>query len=128
MAQLIYKILTPMSAAPFFAEGALTPSGVDAADGYVHFSTAEQLVETLDKHYAGYDDLVLLAVDAHDCGADLRWELSRNEERFPHLYAILRVDMVQAHMQLNAARDGLQTWLAELASLADTDVTIRGAG
>lgn len=128
MAQLIYKILTPKSAVQFFAEGALTPSGVDAADGYVHFSTAEQLVETLDKHYAGHDDLVLLAVNADYCGADLRWEPSRNGESFPHLYAILRIDMVQAHMRLNAARDGLQTWMAELAGLADTGATMRGAG
>lgn len=128
MAQLIYKILTPPAARQFFADGVLTPSGVDAADGYVHFSTADQLIETLDKHYAGHDDLVLLAVDADDCGADLRWELSRNEERFPHLYAALRGDMVQVHMRLNAARDGLRTWLAELAEAADTGATMRGAG
>ena len=114
MSRLIYKILTPAAAAQMQADGQLTPSGVDAADGYVHFSNAAQLVETLDKHYAGHGDLVLLAVaeDEEACGAALRWEVSRNGDKFPHLYAPLRADMVRYRFALNAARDGLTAWLA----------------
>ena len=47
----------------------LTPAGIDAADGYVHFSDAAQLPATLDAHYHGHDDLMILALDAAACGA-----------------------------------------------------------
>ena len=65
-------------------------SAHDRADGFLHFSTRPQLAETLRRYYAGQDDLVLLAVDADNLGAALKWEYapSRGED-FPHLYAPL---------------------------------------
>lgn len=111
MARLIYKILTRAAADQLHADGTLQPYGVDAADGYVHFSTGAQLHETLDKHYAEHDELVLLAVSTATCGAALRWEPSRNNEAFPHLYAPLSAAMVSESFLLNSARDGLPAWL-----------------
>lgn len=110
--QMIYKILTPPAWAQLRADGTLVPTGVDAADGYVHFSTVAQLGETLDKHYAGHGDLVLLALPSAALGDNLMWERARNGDLFPHLYAPLRADMVRAHFCLNGARVGLKQWLA----------------
>ena len=110
--QVIYKILTPAHWAQMCADGALTPQGVDAADGYVHFSTAAQLTETLDKHYAGHGDLVLLAIASDDLGLALKWEVSRGGDMFPHLYDTLHIDDVRADFLLNGTRDGLDEWLA----------------
>ncbi len=70
----------------------------DAADGFLHFSSAEQIVESAARHRAGQDGLVLLAVDADRLGAALKWEQSRGGALFPHLYgglpleAVVRVD------------------------------------
>ena len=111
MTRLIYKILSRAAADQLHADGTLQPYGVDAADGYVHFSTAAQLSETLDKHYAGHDELVLLAVPVAACGDALRWEPSRNQQNFPHLYAPLSAAMVSEIFSLNGARDGLRAWL-----------------
>ena len=67
---------------------------IDAYDGsahdFLHFSTREQLPETLRRHYAGQDDLLLVAVDPVRLGAALKWEHapSRGED-FPHLYGPL---------------------------------------
>jgi uncharacterized protein (DUF952 family) len=116
--QMIYKILTPQSWADMRADGQLTPTGVDAADGYVHFSTAAQLGETLNKHYAGYGDLVVLAVGAEALGVALKWEVSRGGDRFPHLYDTLLMDDVAADFAVNAARDGLDDWLRAFAGVA----------
>ena len=116
--QVIYKILTPAQWADMRADGALTPQGVDAADGYVHFSTAAQLTETLDKHFTGHGDLVLLAVAVADLGVALKWEVSRGGDKFPHLYDTLRMDDIRADFALNAARDGLTVWLAASAEAA----------
>ena len=73
------------------AQGETAGAPVDVADGYVHFSTAEQAAETATKHFAGMDNLVLLAVDADTLGDDLRWEESRGGALFPHLYRHLRM-------------------------------------
>lgn len=67
---------------------------VDVADGYVHFSTAEQAEETAAKHFAGEDNLVLLGVQTERLGTDLKWEVSRGEQKFPHLYRLLRLSDV----------------------------------
>ena len=49
-------------------------SAHDRADGFLHFSTAAQLPETLRLYYAGQDDLMLVAVDADALGAARRWD------------------------------------------------------
>ena len=107
---MIYKILTPQARAQMAQSGTLAPSGVDAADGFVHFSSAAQVSETLDKHYAEAGDLVLLAVDTHGL-EDLRWEASRGGDLFPHLYAPLRQAMVAREFALNSARENMTDWL-----------------
>jgi uncharacterized protein (DUF952 family) len=61
----------------------------DRADGFLHFSTAEQLMGTLTRYYADAHDLVLAAVDADALGDALKWEPSRDGALFPHLYAPL---------------------------------------
>jgi uncharacterized protein (DUF952 family) len=62
---------------------------VDARDGFIHFSTADQARETAAKHFAGASDLTLVAVDADALGGALKWEVSRGGDLFPHLYGTL---------------------------------------
>jgi uncharacterized protein (DUF952 family) len=69
---------------------------VDLADGYIHFSTADQFAETLQKHFSAARDLVCLTVDLDMLGAAVRWEHSRGGNLFPHLYAPLPVNAVRA--------------------------------
>jgi uncharacterized protein (DUF952 family) len=71
--------------------GTFRGSPVDLRDGYIHFSTAEQVVDTAARHFAGIDGLKLLAVDADTLGNTLRWEPSRGGALFPHLYGPLAV-------------------------------------
>ena len=79
---------------------------VDLADGFVHFSTAEQVVETAARHFAGQDDLVLAAIDAQALGEALRWEPSRGGDLFPHLYAPLPLSAVRWTKDLLLGADG----------------------
>ena len=74
--------------------GETTGAPVDVADGYIHFSTAQQAAETAAKHFAGQDGLFLLAVEANTLGDDLKWEPSRGDALFPHLYRPLRLSDV----------------------------------
>jgi len=94
MSELIFKIVP---SAEWEAEsGDYHGSAHDKADGFLHFSTASQLAETLRRYYAGQDDLMLVAVDAGALGAALKWEYSPSRgEDFPHLYAALSCDAIK---------------------------------
>lgn len=67
---------------------------VDLADGFIHFSTAEQVTETAAKHFADQSDLVLVAFEAERMGDALKWEASRGGALFPHLYRDLLLEEV----------------------------------
>ncbi|OAN75332.1 hypothetical protein A8B78_16330 [Jannaschia sp. EhC01] len=91
----IYKILRAEEWAALEATGETPGAPIDVADGYVHFSTAEQAAETAAKYFAGIDGLVLAALEADNLGTALKWEPSRGGALFPHLYGPLRrVDVI----------------------------------
>ena len=94
MTMVVYKIVAADEWRAAEAAGVFVGASIDRADGFIHFSTAEQAPETAAKWFAGRDDLTLAAVDAEALGADLRWEPSRGGALFPHLYAALPMSAV----------------------------------
>ena len=63
---IVYKIVATEEWAEAEAAGAFAGAAVDRADGFIHFSTAEQARETAAKWFAGRGDLTLAAVDAEE--------------------------------------------------------------
>jgi uncharacterized protein (DUF952 family) len=106
MSQFIYKIAPRALWAEAVAKGVFAGAPIDLADGYIHFSTAEQARETVAKHFAGQSDLVLVAVDGARFGDALRWEVSRGGALFPHLYAELPVSAALWVKDLPLGPDG----------------------
>lgn len=88
---------------------------VDADDGFIHFSTAEQVRETARRHFAGMDDLLLVAVDAKSLGPDLRYEPSRGGALFPHLYGPLPLSAVRSVDEIAKGDDGEHHFPASFA-------------
>jgi uncharacterized protein (DUF952 family) len=82
-------------------------SSQDARDGFIHFSGPGQVEESVAKHRAGQDGLVLLAVDAGKLGAALKWEVSRGDALFPHLYGPLEREAVISVRDLPLGADGV---------------------
>ena len=60
---MIYKIADKDEWAAAEAAGTYDGSANDRADGFIHFSKAEQVAGTLAKYYAGAEGLVLAAID-----------------------------------------------------------------
>lgn len=106
MVEPIYKIATKSDWDAARTQGQLVGTAVDIADGYIHFSTAAQLAETLEKHYRGQPDLVLATIDPDLLPQGLKWEPSRGGQLFPHLYAPLPFSAVIAARDLDARPDG----------------------
>jgi uncharacterized protein (DUF952 family) len=95
-----YKILTAHQWAEWQANGVFIGAPVDLADGYIHMSTAEQVTETADKHFAGQDNLFVVTINLVALGDSLRWEPSRGGALFPHAYAPLPLETAIAAIPL----------------------------
>ncbi len=104
--QTAYKVLTADQMATLERDGSFAGAPVDLADGYVHLSTATQLTETVDKHFAGQTDLHVAAVNLGSFGGSLKWEESRGGQLFPHLYGPLLLETVIAYGPLDRDDDG----------------------
>ena len=94
MQRFIYKIC----ARPLWEEaektGVFNGAEIDLTDGYIHFSTDQQVARTLSLHFTSQTDLLLIEVDASIL--DIRWETSRGGQLFPHLYDSLPLSAVSA--------------------------------
>ncbi len=102
----IYKICSASAWREAERSGVYRGSSDDAHDGFIHFSTATQVAETARKHFFGQGDLLLIEVDGGALGAALRWERSRNDELFPHLYGELDLKAVSGIRDMPALSDG----------------------
>jgi uncharacterized protein (DUF952 family) len=101
-----YKVLTAEQLAVLAAQGSFSGAPVDLADGYIHLSAADQLDETVAKHFAGQSGLHVAAVDLRALGEAVRWEASRGGALFPHIYAPLPLSAVIAYGPLERDDDG----------------------
>ena len=105
MDDVAYKILSSGEFAALQA-GDFAGAPIDIADGYIHLSTASQLPGTLEKHFAGRTDLIIAAIDLKALGKKIRWEISRGDALFPHLYGRLQAANVIAAIPLMRRPDG----------------------
>jgi uncharacterized protein (DUF952 family) len=102
----IYKIVPTAVWREAEVAGVFRGAPVDLADGFMHFSTSDQVAETAAKHFAGKGDLLLVRVDTERLGDRLKWEVSRGGALFPHLYAELSLRDVIATEPLPLGDDG----------------------
>jgi uncharacterized protein (DUF952 family) len=102
---IAYKVLTDKEWRELNVS-AFEGAPIDKADGFIHLSTAAQLTETVDRHFAGRQNLVVAAIDLTALGRTVRWEPSRNGELFPHVYGPLVAQAVIACRPLERDVDG----------------------
>ncbi len=65
-----------------------------ATEGFIHCSTAAQVVWVANRFYKGQSNLVLLGIDPERLRAELRYDEIETGDRFPHLYGPLNLDAV----------------------------------
>jgi uncharacterized protein (DUF952 family) len=94
VAQIIYKICRADEWRDAERAGAFHGAAIDRADGFIHFSSGEQVAETAARYFAGIGDLVVVAVVVAALGPALKWEPARGGTLFPHLYGALTLDAV----------------------------------
>lgn len=102
----VYKICSEALWREAQMQGVFRGAPVDLADGFIHFSTANQVAETAARHFAGQSNLLLLWIDGASLGDRLRWESSRGGALFPHLYDTLSLTSVTKVEPLALGPDG----------------------
>ncbi|TRC94256.1 DUF952 domain-containing protein [Mesorhizobium sp. WSM4303] len=107
MSQIIYKIAPAALWREAEKNGRFTGAPIDIADGFIHFSTADQARETAAKHFVGQTDLLLVAIDGARLGEALKYEVSRGGALFPHLYGVLDMSAVLWVKPLPLGADGV---------------------
>ncbi len=110
----VYKILPASDWQEALICGSYQGSPDDRRDGFIHFSTADQLAGTASKHFRGKEDLLLVAVDRAPLGSALRFEPSRGGDLFPHLYSPLPVSAALWTRPLPLGADGIPLLPKEL--------------
>lgn len=103
---IVYKICPASLWQEAKAKGVFDGAPVDHRDGYIHFSTAQQVKETAAKHFAGMEDLLVIGVDSTRLGEQLKWERSRGDALFPHLYGVLALKDILWVKPLPLLEDG----------------------
>jgi uncharacterized protein (DUF952 family) len=64
-----------------------------AAEGFIHCSRPEQIIDVANRYYAGRTDLILISISPSKLVEVLRWETSEGEI-YPHLYGALNLTAV----------------------------------
>ncbi|MGP1253770.1 MAG: DUF952 domain-containing protein [Kiloniellales bacterium] len=103
---LIFHVCPREAWAAAEATGRYVGSSDDKRDGFIHFSAGDQVVESVAKHRAGQEGLVIIGVSAEVLGTALKWEPSRGGQLFPHLYGELPAGAVRFVRDLPLGRDG----------------------
>lgn len=114
MSEIIYKITPREAWDQALKAGEFAGAPIDVQDGYIHFSSAAQVVETALKHFAGQKDLMLIAIEGARLGDALKWEPSRGGALFPHLYGPLPMDAVLSARPLPLGPDGAHVFPDEV--------------
>jgi uncharacterized protein (DUF952 family) len=108
------------------ATGFYGGSSQDRADGFIHFSTADQVIASAAKHRAGQSGVVLIEAAVARLGDGLKWERSRNGALFPHLYGRMPVGAAVRIVDLPLGADGNHIFPPDLQTRGTRDCA-RGA-
>jgi uncharacterized protein (DUF952 family) len=116
MTKTVYKIAKAADWQHATSSGRFVGSADDIRDGFIHLSAKHQLRGTLEKHFSGESELVLIAIEAEVLGPSLKWEVSRGGDLFPHLYGELPTSKTLWQRTLSLEKSGVprldEAWFA----------------
>lgn len=86
--QTVFKIIPIAQWQEVIALGEVPYSALDKADGFMHLSTIDQYMDTVNLHYTEFKEVLALEIAIDDMEGEIKWEPAkkRNNSLFPHLY------------------------------------------
>ena len=100
--RFVYRLATEAQWRQSQAAGQIMKTALDERDGFIHLSTAGQLVLTANMHFSGEPVLHALLFDRYDLEARLKWEdVPGRWDKMPHFYGDLYLKDVQKSFQMD---------------------------
>lgn len=89
-----------------------------ATEGFIHCSTAEQVLAVANAMFHGQAGLVLLCIDEGRVQAEIRYEdCYATGQQFPHIYGPLNLDAVSCVVEFPPTADGAFVLPPEMTKL-----------
>jgi len=107
MENWIFKILRPPEWVDSQVSSSYAGAPIDVSDGYIHFSTLDQLQETANRHFSAEQAVYVVAFSVTAWTHSLKWEPSRGGQLFPHLYEPLDITLAAKNWMLEKKPDGV---------------------
>jgi uncharacterized protein (DUF952 family) len=85
-------------------------------EGFIHCSTAQQMIGSANRFFPGQKDLVILVIAVDRVQPTVRYEGAAPHHLFPHIYGELNIDAVVQSIDWDCAADGLFQWPTELVN------------
>lgn len=92
--QNLYRLILPEQWKQAVRNGFFEGAATDRADGFIHLSTARQVIQTARRWFSGTPELVLLRLDRDRLAGTVRLEESSHGGLYPHLYGLLPIEAV----------------------------------
>lgn len=103
--KFIVHICSRRSWQRFLEQGSYSPLSLQA-EGFIHCSRPEQVLQVANHYYPAEQDLLLLWLDPRQLSSDLRWDLV-GDTTFPHVYGPINLEAVQAVSEFSPDQDGI---------------------
>ena len=107
MHSLLYKVLT-IQEWEVSSQSSRICTQLDAADGFIHLSSASQLNMTLSLYFSQEESVVLLRFNEADIKDGLKYEYSEKRNgQFAHFYGKLSIKNISQSWHLDRSAFGL---------------------
>tara|TARA_B100001057_G_scaffold289737_1_gene289790 strand:+ start:170 stop:481 length:312 start_codon:yes stop_codon:yes gene_type:complete len=89
--KFVYRVMDIKEWNNFKKEKKFYGNEFDLASGFIHLSTRSQIKDTINLYFKDQKDLVILEICEKKIKENIKWEISRNNQLFPHLYGFLKL-------------------------------------
>ncbi len=99
--RFVYRLATPEKWEQTQAQGWLAKTPLDERDGFIHLSTAGQIIQTANLHFSDHESLYALLFERRPLEDKLKWEAGEGRwDKMPHYYGELALAVVQKTLEL----------------------------
>ena len=89
--KFIYRVMDKKEWNDFKKEKRFYGNAFDLESGFIHLSTKSQLEATINRYFQDQKNIVILQICETRIKENVKWEISRNNQIFPHLYGFLEL-------------------------------------
>ena len=89
--RFIYRVMTKKEWEDFRKEKRFYGNSFDLKSGFIHLSKKSQIKDTINIYFQDQEDIVILQICETKIKENIKWEISRNNQLFPHLYGFLEL-------------------------------------